>query len=371
MDRISLYIFRHLVVATVMATAILTFAIWLTQSLRLIEIIVDGSAPFYIFLRMVADTLPNFLSFVMPIGLVCAVLFTYNRMLSDTEMVVMRAVGISPLGLARPALALALVVAGIGYAMNLLVLPLANQDYRKLQELVESEYATVFLRAGQFNEVATGVTVYFRERTRNGELDGILIHDNRQPDDPVTMIADRGVVAQTEAGTRVMMFGGNRQQLDRETGRLTTLYFEQYALNLQILEPELGPPWQRAKERFIGGLLFPDLDNPRDVAEYARLKSVGHQLLSTPLLAFCFVAVALGALLSGDYNRRGQGKRLASALIVVVLVQAGFFAATSLTRSSVAFTALLYALPVVVFLAGLAAMYLRPPRRPRRQPAAT
>ena len=53
MNRISLYILRHLTVATVIATAILAFAIWLTQSLRLIEVIVDGSAPFHIFLRMV------------------------------------------------------------------------------------------------------------------------------------------------------------------------------------------------------------------------------------------------------------------------------------------------------------------------------
>lgn len=370
MDRISLYILRHLVVATGVAVAILVFAIWLTQSLRLIEVIVDGSAPFHIFLRMVVTTVPNFLIVVLPIGLVCAVLFTYSRMLADTEMVVMRAVGISPLGLARPALLLAAAAAALMLAMNLYFLPLANQDYRRLQTLVESEYSTVFLREGQFNEVSDDITVYFRERRDSGELSGILIHDNRDRDRPVTMVAARGVMAQTEAGPRVLMFDGNRQEYSRAAGSATVLYFEQYALNLEILRENREEPWVRARERFLPDLLNPDPDDPRDVANRARLISIGHQRLSSPLLAFGFTAIALGALLSGGFNRRGQGMRVVVALAAVVLLQALDFAAITLTRQSTAFLPMLYATPVVVFAIGMAAMYVRPLRPAQRRAAA-
>lgn len=368
MDRISLYIFRHLVVATAVATAILVFAIWLTQSLRLIEVIVDGSAPFHVFLRMVMDTLPNFLVVVVPVGLACAVLFTYNRMLADTEMVVMRAVGISPFGLARPALVMAALVAALVYAGNLYFLPLANQDFRRLQELVKEEYSTVFLREGQFNEVADDITVYFRERLDNGELTGILIHDNRESDRPVTMIAARGVMAQTESGPRVLMFDGNRQEFGRESATVTVLYFEQYALNLEILREDRPPPWLKPKERFLPDLLNPDLDNPRDAALQTRLISAGHQRLSSPLMAFAFTAIGLGALLSGGFNRRGQGMRIVVALTLVVMVYALDFAANNLARSSLAFLPLMYVTPVVTLLIGLAAMHIGPPRAVRRRP---
>ena len=370
MDRISLYIFRHLVVATGVAVAILVFAIWLTQSLRLIEVIVDGSAPFHIFLRMVVVTVPNFLIVVMPIGLVCAVLFTYNRMLADTEMVVMRAVGISPLGLARPALLLAAIVAVLLYAMNLYFLPLANQDYRRLQELVKAEYSTVFLREGRFNEVSDDITVYFRERLDNGELTGILIHDNRDSEKPVTMIAARGVIAQTEAGPRVLMFDGNRQEFGRDSGNVTVLYFDQYALNLEILREDRGARWVKPRERFLPDLLQPDLDDPQDRRQETRLISIAHQRLSSPLLAFAFTAIALGALLSGDFNRRGQGVRVTIALAAVVLVQALDFASTTLTRSSLTFVPLLYLLPSLTYAAGLAVMYFRLPRPAQDDPAA-
>lgn len=371
MDRISLYIFRHLVVATVVAVAILVFAIWLTQSLRLIEIIVDGSAPFHIFLRMVLTTVPNFLVVVMPIGLVCAVLFTYNRMLTDTEMVVMRAVGISPAGLARPALMLATIIAAIIFCLNLYVLPLANQHNRRLQDLIKAEYSTVFLREGQFNEVSDDITVYFRERLNNGELNGILIHDNRDSDKPVTMIAARGVMAQTETGPRVLMFDGNRQEFSRDPGTINVLYFEQYALSLEVLREDRGQPWRKAKERFLPDLLYPNLEDPQDRMFETRLISIGHQRLSSPLLAFAFAAIALGALLSGDFNRRGQGLRIVFALAAVIAVQALDFAGTTLTRQSVAFVPMLYATPTLTFAAGMAAMYLRAPRPARRRQPAT
>ena len=110
MKRLTLYLFRHLAVATVFVTAGLTLVIWLTQSLRLLEIVVDGGAPIYLFLQLMLVTLPTFLSIVLPIGLMAAVLFTYNRLTMDSELVVMRAAGVGPWGLAKPAVLLALMI---------------------------------------------------------------------------------------------------------------------------------------------------------------------------------------------------------------------------------------------------------------------
>src|SRR3546814_20163483 len=93
MNRISLYVFRHLTVATAIATLVLTFAIWLPQSLRLIELIVDGQAPMPIFFQMLALRLPNFLVVVLPVAIVTAVLFIYNPLLTDPELVFCRAAG--------------------------------------------------------------------------------------------------------------------------------------------------------------------------------------------------------------------------------------------------------------------------------------
>ena len=67
--------------------------IWLTQSLRVIDRIVNQGLPFGSFLYMTILLLPNILTMILPIALFGALLFAYNRLFTDSELVVMRAVG--------------------------------------------------------------------------------------------------------------------------------------------------------------------------------------------------------------------------------------------------------------------------------------
>lgn len=374
MSRISLYVFRYLAIGTIIATLVLTFAIWLTQSLRLIEVIVDGQAPMSVFLQMVALSLPNFLVVVVPVAMIAAVLFTYNRMLADSELVVMRAAGMSPMRLAAPAYALAFVVTALSYLLNLYLAPAANQQFQSLETLIEAEYSAVFLREGQFNSIANGITVYIRERERSGEISGILVHDNRDRTHPVTLVAERGLVQQTEAGPQVVMFDGNRQEADRETDRVSVLYFDQYAIDLRALEPEsAGPRWPEPKERFIGDLLNPDPSDPNDVRMATELISMAHQRLASPLMPLGFVGIAMAALLSGEFNRRGQGRRMTVAIAAVALLQAAGIGVANAARETTALVPVLYLLPLVAVAVGLVVMHRRPKRvrsaRPQPAPA--
>src|SRR3546814_3488001 len=63
-------------------------------------------------------------------------------------------------------------------------------------------------------------------------LRGILVHDTRDPANPVTMMAERGVVVPSETGPRVVMENGNRQEVERGTGRFRS---EEHTSELQSL----------------------------------------------------------------------------------------------------------------------------------------
>lgn len=330
--------------ATVFVTLTLTFAIWLTQSLRLIELIVDGGAPLRLFATLILLTLPSFLAIVMPIGLVAAILFTYNRLTTDSELVVMRAAGLSPLALAKPAVLLGVVVMMIGYALNLYVAPAANRELIQLRTLVQTEYSTVFLREGVFNDVSDGLTVYVRERAGDGELNGILIHDTRGADTAVTVTAERGVLLNAEAGARVIVYNGSRQEVDERTGKLSELYFDRYAIDLQIFKPEFAPRAPEPRERDIGELLRPhDGDDPIPRGE---LIAELHQRLSAPILAVSFAMIGLASLLSGEFNRRGQARRIVAAILFVILLQSAELGLSNLVAKSTAAVPIMYVVTI-------------------------
>src|SRR6516165_3203375 len=107
MTSLERYILRQCFGVMIFVTAALSAAIWLAQSLRLIDLIVNRGLAVEVFLYLAALILPRFLDIVLPIGIFIAVLFTFNRLTAESELVVMRSAGLSNLALARPVLVLA------------------------------------------------------------------------------------------------------------------------------------------------------------------------------------------------------------------------------------------------------------------------
>ena len=102
MAKLDRYILRQCFGAMVFITAALSAAIWLAQSLRLIDLIVNRGLSADVFLYLAILILPRFLDIVLPIGAFIAVLFTFNRLITESELVVMRSAGLSHVALAKP-----------------------------------------------------------------------------------------------------------------------------------------------------------------------------------------------------------------------------------------------------------------------------
>ncbi len=300
----------------------LTLAIWLSQSLRFVDLIVNKGLPVPTFLYLASLLLPRFLTIVLPIAIFCAVLFIYNRLSNDSELVVMRAVGLGQAELARPALLVACAVTVILYSLSLYLLPVSYRAFKDLYTNLRDEHYSLVLQEGKFQELVKGVTVYIRERDRNGVLAGIVVHDSRDQDRPVTYMAETGaLLAEADAVPRVVLIKGNRQSIDRKTKRLSILYFDRYTVEIDLKRAATGTRWREPRERFINELFFPD-DSPNDRQFAKQLKAEGHQRVVGPLLAVTMTLIALACLLYGDFNRRGQIGRVVLAIMLTILVQA-------------------------------------------------
>lgn len=348
MPRISLYILRQLLVGTLFISMGLACVIWLTQSLRFVELIVNKGLSIGVFAHLTLLLIPNFLIVILPVSLFAVVLFTYNRLMADRELVVLRAAGVSQWGLARPALGLAAAATLAGYALNMYFVPTSVRDFRELQWTIRNDISGLMLREGAFNVITDGLTVFVRGHSADGELLGIMVHDKRNPARPVTMMAERGALVHGKTGPRVLMVNGSRQEVVKESGRLSMLYFDSYALDVGGPAGPVEIRYRDARERSLGELFA--ADPGADPLEYRRFIVEAHQRLTTPIYNIAFTLIALAALLSGSFNRRGQAGRVLGAVGVMVLVQAAALGAANLAVDSLALLPLLYvniALPII------------------------
>lgn len=350
---VTRYIFSQLTYATVFMTLALTMALWLTQSLRLIDYMVNRGLPASSFLELTALLLPSLLSLVLPISTVVAVLFVYNKLTQDSELVVMRASGLSAVQLARPALVLAGVVTLIGYAISLYFLPLSYRNFRDLQFDIRDTYASVLLQEGVFNTIGDDITVYVRARDDDGALVGIIVQDARDKQRPSTLIAERGALVRTDEGPRVLLVNGNRQEVDRETGQLSMLYFERYTVDLAGLSGDSSRRRRDPAERFMSELFNPSERELQDEGFVRELLAEAHSRLSAPLFGLTFTLIALVAMLTGEFNRRGRPHRLALAGVTVGVLFAASLAAQDLANREASALVLLYIVPIVPAIVAL------------------
>ena len=312
------YVLRHLAVPTFFITLSLVCVVWLTQSLRFIDLIINQGLPVSEFLRLIVLLLPSLFGLVLPIAILCSALYTYNKLNYESEILVLRAAGVSRLGIARPAIILAVVVAMIGYFISLYALPVSYRNFKDLQNYFRDNYASLMLEEGIFNKPVEGLTIYISSRAADDTLKGILIHDNRVPLHPTTLIGESATAQRGANGLQFLMHNATRQQIDRDTGKISLLYFDSYPFDVDFFGQNKVDRGLKSDEMFVSQLLHPDPSLPKK----QRNKQIadGHNRLIWPFYNFSLPMMILALMLSGDYNRRGQTKRIMTAVVLAIIL---------------------------------------------------
>lgn len=340
MHALNGYILRQLATSFAFFFVALTGVLWLSQSLRSVDLIVNKGLSVGWFLYITALVLPFLLTLVLPIALFAAVLYTYHRLTTESELLVMWAAGISTRSLARPALLTAAALTVVGYCLTLYLSPAGQRELREMKTTLRSSLAHVLLQEGTFNTIGSRLTVYIRAR-RGGELLGLLVHDSSNADKPVTMMAQSGALIMTDKGPRFLMVNGARQEMDRATGQLSTLDFDRYALDLNQFAPQERAWWREPQERYLHELLFLT-DSADDQNNAPQMYAEAHDRLTSPLYVVVFTLIALASLMSGEFSRRGYTWRVVAALVAALLVRLAGVGFLNLAAKVPAATPLIY-----------------------------
>lgn len=375
MRLVTRYILGQLVIALVLGTAGLMTLLWLIHSLRFFDAFINKGLSVWVFLELTLLLMPGFLTFFLPIALFGVILFVYHKLTLDREVMVLQSSGLGRWQLAHPALLLSAILCVVTVMLTLWIVPRLERAFNELQYRIRSEVSRLALNEGAFTEVTDTITIYVRETTERGDLEGLIIHDRSDPDTDIVITATRGALLYENNEARVMMVGGVRQERDRTTGMVDFLFFDSHSVGVAGAKEDPLARMPKSRERSTLDLftlttqdnVLPGVPMTFSEASIRRMRMEGHQRLAKPLANIGFALLALGALLSGDFNRHGRNRRIIVAVAVVVTAQASVLGAGELARTDLIYLPLLYAGAVGTTALGLVWMLQYPrPARPRR-----
>ncbi len=341
MKILNVYIFKQIFIGFLLVCFSLLAMLWLTQSLKFVEMVTRQGLPVYLFAEMTSLLMPRIFNILSPVAVFVTVLFVYNRLIADRELVVMQSAGISPWNNAKAAVAVGVILALFNVFVMNWGIPWSESKFRDLEWRVKNNLTQMVFREGEFTSLKNGITVFVNKHEDDGSVSGIFVSDESKPDVKVTLTAEKGRLIQTEKGPRILFINGVRQEINTKDYKFSTLSFSRYSAEFNNVESKKKKS-RTVRERSIWDLLNAENDESLDAPAQRKSIVEGHRRILYPMYNLLFALMACVGLLVCNFNRRGQTKIISTEVLCMIIVLGGDLALTNLCGRSLLLLPVLY-----------------------------
>ncbi|MBR1915508.1 MAG: LptF/LptG family permease [Alphaproteobacteria bacterium] len=341
MKKLTKYISSQIFSGFLLVVFSLLAMLWLTQSLRFVEMVTNKGLPLRLFIELTTLLMPQLFVVLSPIAVFAAVLFVYNRLLSDRELVIMQASGISPMTNATGAVLVGILLSLFSiYVQNVGIIK-AEGAFRRLEWEVKNNVSHLMFREGEFTNLKDNLTVFITKHESDGSVSGILLNDETNPKQKVTLSAQKGRIIYQDDHPHIILLNGSRQEIDTQTSRFSSLQFERYSVDLGGFGKG-GLKAASVREKSISELLSATSNKDLSLSDQRKHIVEGHRRITTPWYNLVCALIACTGLLIGNFNRRGQTKIITLSVIFMVIIQGLDLIFTNLAGRRLYFLPFLY-----------------------------
>lgn len=349
MKKLDIYIIKQIITGFLLVALSLMSMLWLTQSLRFVEMVTDKGLPIYMFIEMTSLLMPRVFNVLSPIALFVAVMFVYNRLITDSELVVMKAVGISSVLIARAAVVMGSILVLCNIWISNYGVPVAETRFHELEFEVKNSFTKMMLREGAFTSFKDTTTIFIDRFVDDNTVEGIIVGDQRKLNEKIITVAESGKLEYTDAGPKILLKNGTRQVMNNKTGKFSSMTFDDYAVDFGDLSQHKNKK-SSVREKSIEELFREakrtDITD-RDARVYL---TEAHRRILAPFFNLVFALLACTGLLIANFNRRGQGKVVMISILTMILVQVLDMSFTNMARKHIWIIGLMYANCILPFL---------------------
>ena len=341
---LSRYIFKE-TVKTQLAVLGILLLIFLSQSfIRILSRAARGAIPTQLVSEMLALNIPSMAMLMLPISLFIAVLFAHGRLHAESEMTVMRAVGLGPNSTMMATQLLACLTMVVALFNSMWLTPWAEEQQYRVLDKVKADPGFFALDSGRFMNLDNGKVVAYIDR-----LDGksekkltriYILQQGSDAQAPSVVVSDSGSIKSDGSGLQWLTLNdGKRYEGPSNKGEFKISEFAEYRTWIQDKEGVA------AERRKVTALYLPALlasDDPKAVAEWQWRVALP---LSIPILTLIVVPMAV------VNPRQGRYAKLLPAILLYLsyflLLSAG---KSALERGDLPAVPGLYLVPLIYLL---------------------
>ena len=303
----------------------------------------SGTIPAGLVGKLLLLNMPDMATLMLPISLFLGILFAHGKLYADSEMTVMRAVGIGPGKIMGMTMVLALLWTAAALANSLWLTPWSKAQVYQTKEEVKADPGFGLLREARFMSLDGGrVVAYIEQLNNEGENNTLnrlfVVQRGQTQQAPSIVVADGGRFQERDGGQWLTLDQGRRYSGVPGTRAFDVAEFDEYSAFIR--PSEIGEV-----ERREAAVDTKMLAQSADLLDRAELQ----WRLSLPLSMLVLVLVVVP--LSVINPRQGRYAKLLPGILLYL----AYFLLQSAARSAVEAGSLpiypgLYTVPLVFLL---------------------
>ncbi len=310
--------------------AFFTFIFLMTKILDITNLIVNYKINLSSVFLILVYSVPRFLSFVIPMSVMIAVLLTFLRLSNDHELNALKAGGISIYSLMPPVLAFSVMGMLLSCFLTVYAMPWGMISMKELTFRVAASHVNAGLKERTFNDSFKDVMLYINKiDLKKKRLIDVFIEDKRSKNIVSTIVAPKGKVFSEpdKLVFHLQLYNGAINQVNLENRSAHSINFDTYDVSFDL------------KKTFSTSKSGPKDEDEMSLGEFRQYLSTAvkkdeqyyttliefHKKFSIPAacIALGILAVPLGVQ-SGSVKRSGGlGLGLAFFLIYYLMLSAG------------------------------------------------
>ncbi len=345
-----------------MGVFVFIFILLMFQALRLTEFVLIHGVDFDQIFQIILYLSVSFLPAIFPMSLLFCILMTYGRLSNDSELVAMKASGLSMFSISLPAFVLGVFVSVLSVYTSFYIGPDGNRKMELVLDRLQKTKASASIKEGVFSEGFFDMVVYTSKvDEETGQLEKIFIYDERNPAAPMVIAAKSGKIIQDKNLESVFaylkLFDGSIHKQSDEA--YTIIDYDEYGIHFfekdEYIERNKSLPsltLEDINKRIEAGPPDPTNIDPvsydRMIRKFNRVRLEFHKrwAIAIACLLFAIIGVGLGV----QKNRRsGRSNGFVLSVLVIISFWILYVTGENLVRSGAIYPPLGAWIPLAIF----------------------
>lgn len=259
------YLIRHSVLNTLSFLLIFVGLIWLFQSLRLLDIIINYHVSLLEYLGFSVFIVPDLIVYLLPSCLCLGMIMAYQKF-GQHHFFSLKI-------LKKPMYILGSISTVLSFLCNLYAVPWGYQKFKDKEHQLKENFSKLLIKKGEFHFL-NSTTIYVKNVTKDQRLMGVFIQDPQM----ACITAEEGFIDVDNKRVLVHLFKGLYQDHQKHTLSFESFHFD-LTPYISLIEQKIKRPCEMSLKNLLK-------------SHDKNYQSEGHQRIIMSL--FCFVTGLFG-----------------------------------------------------------------------------